>query len=147
MAPVPTGEFNGAQQAEIDRAIRNAETVCRYEFSVYVGAAQGEPRAYARQLHAALANPARSVMLLVDPAARRLEVAVVALSVVTRSNGDQYARQIEQLSTLLPADTALWIGGYTTNVFDGGSMPANCTLFSTIDDYLLRLDILQSQRD
>jgi DNA-binding transcriptional MerR regulator len=80
-------------------------------------------------------------------AARRLEVAVVALSVVTRSNGDQYARQIEQLSTLLPADTALWIGGYTTDVFDSGSVPANCTLFSTIDDYLLRLEILQSQRD
>ena len=90
MAPVPTGEFNGAQQAEIDRAIRNAETVCRYEFSVYVGAAQGEPRAYARQLHAALANPARSVMLLVDPAARRLEV--VTGEVVRRTLSDEAVR-------------------------------------------------------
>ena len=53
---MPTGEFNGAQQAEIDRAIRNAETVCRYEFSVYVGAAQGEPTSYARTLHGQLAK-------------------------------------------------------------------------------------------
>ena len=80
-------------------------------------------------------------------AARRLKVAVVALSVVTRANGEQYARQIEQLSTLLPADTAIWIGGYTTTVLEPGSVPANCTLFSTLDDYLRRLDILQSQRD
>ena len=32
------------------------------------------------------------------------------------------------------------------NVFERGGVPANCTLFSTFDDYLLRLDILQSQR-
>lgn len=87
---MPTGEFNGAQQAEIDRAIRNAETVCRYEFSVYVGAAQGEVSSYARTLHAALANPARSVLLLVDPAARHLEV--VTGATVRRTLSDEAVR-------------------------------------------------------
>ena len=31
------------QEAEIDRAIRGAETSCRFEFSVYVGAVDGRP--------------------------------------------------------------------------------------------------------
>ena len=87
---MPAGEFNAAQQAEIDRAIRTAETTCRFEFSVYVGAAQGEARPYAQRLHAALANPARSVLILVDPAARRLEV--VTGEVVRRSLDDGAVR-------------------------------------------------------
>jgi len=78
-------------------------------------------------------------------AARRLDVAVVGLSVVSRTNEYAYAQQIEQLSTLLPADTAIWIGGYNADVFDGTNIPANCTLFSNLDDYLLRLDVLQAQ--
>ena len=32
--------FSADQRYEIDRAIRGAETTCRYEFSVYVGAAE-----------------------------------------------------------------------------------------------------------
>ena len=36
---MPAGDgFSPAQRQRIDRAIREAETVCRYEFSVYVGA-------------------------------------------------------------------------------------------------------------
>jgi hypothetical protein len=29
--------FSAAERHEIDKAIRDAETMCRYEFSVYVG--------------------------------------------------------------------------------------------------------------
>lgn len=54
--------------------MRQAETTCRYEFSVYVGPAQGPARPWAQRLHAALTRPARSVLLMVDPAARVLEV-------------------------------------------------------------------------
>jgi MerR family transcriptional regulator, light-induced transcriptional regulator len=79
-------------------------------------------------------------------AARRLEVAVVALSVVSGTDEYQYAQQIEQLRTLLPADMAIWIGGYTADIFDIFSIPANCMLFANLDDYLLRLDVLQAQR-
>ena len=35
--------FTAAQRHEIDKAIRDAETLCRFEFSVYVGRADGEP--------------------------------------------------------------------------------------------------------
>ena len=70
-APVAGGEvFSSAQLAEIDRAIRGAETASRFEFSVYVGHADGESHPFARRLHASLASPDRSVLILVDPAAR-----------------------------------------------------------------------------
>jgi hypothetical protein len=66
--------FSADQRYEIDRAIRAAETVCRYEFSVYVGAAEAEAGPFAQRLHASLVAPARSVLIMVDPAARLLEI-------------------------------------------------------------------------
>jgi uncharacterized membrane protein YgcG len=72
---VPAGDgFSAQQRYEIDRAIRAAETISRHEFSVFVGASEGETGPFARRLHAALSNPARSVLVAVDPAARMLEV-------------------------------------------------------------------------
>ena len=82
--------FSASQQAEIDRAIRAAETACRFEFSVYVGAADGPTHPFAQRLHASLSSPDRSVLILVDPAARALEV--VTGSVVRRSLGDDAVR-------------------------------------------------------
>jgi hypothetical protein len=88
---VPSGEgFSSDQRYEIDRAIRAAETACRYEFSVYVGAAEGEAGPFARRLHAALVAPARSVLIMVDPAARLLEI--VTGSVVRRDLPDEQVR-------------------------------------------------------
>lgn len=66
--------FSDDQRYEIDRAIRAAETVSRYEFSVYVGGADGEAGPFAQRLHASLVAPDRSVLIMVDPAARLLEV-------------------------------------------------------------------------
>jgi hypothetical protein len=72
--PVAAGEFSSSERHEIDRAIRAAEQASRYEFSVYVGHAEGEPKAFAKRLHASLVAPPRSVLILVEPAARALEV-------------------------------------------------------------------------
>ena len=70
-----TGDaFTAGQRAEIDKAIRDAETLSRLEFSVYVGRSEGETRPFAERLHATLAAPTRSVLVLVDPAAKLLEV-------------------------------------------------------------------------
>jgi uncharacterized membrane protein YgcG len=72
---VATGDaFTAAQRAEIDKAIRDAETLSRLEFSVYVGRADGESRPFAERLHATLAAPDKSVLVFVDPAAKLLEV-------------------------------------------------------------------------
>ena len=67
-------EFTAAQRVSLDQAIRAAERVSRFEFSVFVGTAEGEPRAFARRLHSALSTPSRSVLIMVDPVARRVEV-------------------------------------------------------------------------
>ena len=84
---MPAGEvLSPARRSEIDRAIRDAETVSRCEFSVFVGSVEGDSRAYARRLHAALTAPERSVLVLVDPAARLLEI--VTGSVVRRDLDD-----------------------------------------------------------
>lgn len=88
---MPAGEgFSSAQQADIDRAIRAAETACRFEFSVFVGAVDAETKPFARRLHASLSSPDRSVLIVVDPAARRLEV--ITGSVVRRSLSDDAVR-------------------------------------------------------
>ena len=68
------GEFNSNERYQIDEAIRQAELVSRFEFSVFVGRVDGEPRAFATQLHNRLVAPPRSVLILLDPAARVLEI-------------------------------------------------------------------------
>lgn len=84
---MPGGDgFSSEQRHEIDRAIRAAETICRYEFSVYVGASEDEAGPFARRLHASLSSPARSVLVMVDPASRILEI--ITGSVVRRDLSD-----------------------------------------------------------
>ncbi len=84
---MPVGDgFTPTQKAAIDRAIRDAETTCRFEFSVYVGRAAGEPRAYATRLLASLVKPDCSVQILLDPVGKALEV--VTGSEVRRSLAD-----------------------------------------------------------
>ncbi len=67
-------EFTSAQRVALDQAIRAAEQVSRFEFSVFVGTAEGEPRTFAERLHASLSTPARSVLVMVDPSSRLLEI-------------------------------------------------------------------------
>jgi uncharacterized membrane protein YgcG len=72
---VPTGKgFTDAERHEIDKAIRDAEHICRFEFSVYVGPTEGNAREYAKRLHATLVAPRKSVMVVIDPAARALGI-------------------------------------------------------------------------
>jgi uncharacterized membrane protein YgcG len=68
--------FSSSQRQEIDKAIRDAETLSRLEFSVFVGRSEGETRPFAERLHATLVAPERSVLVLVDPAARLLEIVI-----------------------------------------------------------------------
>lgn len=75
MAPVRAGDpFSDADRRALDDTIRRAEQLCRLEFSVFVGRAEGDPRAFATSLHNTLVAPARSVLIMVDPVARALEI-------------------------------------------------------------------------
>jgi uncharacterized membrane protein YgcG len=71
---VAAGEFTATQRHEIDKAIRAAEQACRYEFSVFIGQGGEHPREFAQRLHGSLVVPDRSVLIMVDPAARAIEV-------------------------------------------------------------------------
>ena len=72
---MPAGDpFTKAERFALDDAIRKAEQASRMEFSVFVGNAEGDPRAFATSLHNSLVVPARSILILVDPTRRVLEV-------------------------------------------------------------------------
>jgi uncharacterized membrane protein YgcG len=84
---VAPGELTASERTELDRAIRSAEQASRAEFSIFIGRAGSDPRAHARLLHGSLTAPARSILILVDPSARALEV--VTGSEVRRRVSDQ----------------------------------------------------------
>jgi len=63
-----------AQRATLDVTIRKAEQACRAEISVFVGTAVGDPRAFATSLHNTLVLPARSVLIMVDPDRRVVQI-------------------------------------------------------------------------
>lgn len=63
-----------SERAALDATIRNAEQLCRAEFSVFVGSSDGEPHAYATSLHNSLVAPSRSILIMVDPTVHAIEV-------------------------------------------------------------------------
>ncbi len=73
--PVGAGDgFSSSERFALDEAIRKAEQLCRAEFSVFVGKTTGEAREFATRLHNSLVAPARSILIMVDPEQRALEV-------------------------------------------------------------------------
>ena len=87
MEQVAVGEFNSAERFQIDEAIRGAEQTSRFEFSVFVGRSGADPRAFATQLHNSLVAPSRSILIMLDPASRVLEI--VTGGTVRRNITDQ----------------------------------------------------------
>lgn len=62
------------ERAELDLAIRKAEQLCRAEFSVFIGHSDGDPHVFATSLHNSLVAPSHSILIMVDPAQRAIEV-------------------------------------------------------------------------
>ena len=72
---MPAGEgISPTERLRIERAVTVAEELSGLTFSVFLGVARGEPRAYAEQLHEGLPEPDTSVLVLCDPRARALEI-------------------------------------------------------------------------
>lgn len=80
--------FTVDQRRGIERAVSYAEDGSGLTFSVHVGPSVGDSRAYARQLLQQLPDPARSVLLLVDPGQRVLEVVTGAAAQRTLTDSD-----------------------------------------------------------
>lgn len=62
------------ERRQIDDALATAERFSGLPFQAYVGPAGQEPRAHALGLHARLARPEQSVLVLCDPERRALEI-------------------------------------------------------------------------
>lgn len=111
--PVPGGEaFSPYQRDEIARAIRDAEKLSGREFAVHVGPSEGDSRRTAERLHAALATPANSVLVHVDPQLRSLEI-VTGSAVRTQVTNRQAAL------AALSMQSALEVGDLTAGVLAG----------------------------
>ncbi|QDP95873.1 DUF5130 family protein [Microlunatus elymi] len=97
----------------IERLAHSAERTCGVQFSVFVGPAGEQPRAYAVRLHSALPQAARSVLLLVDPTDRVLEI--VSGSAVRRvlSDGDCRLAAASMQTSFVAHDIA---GGLTAGI-------------------------------
>ncbi len=109
--------LTGQERSSLDRVIRRAEETSRFEFSVYLGPAEGaDTHAYATRLHNRLVVPARSVLILVDPERRAIEVVTggevrriisdAEVSLAVAAMGDDladgnYARGLERAIDLL----------------------------------------------
>jgi len=127
---VPAGDaFSARQQDEITRALRVAEHESGLNFSVYVGALRdgstsnsaGNPgededgsfREAAQRLHAALGpDAASSVLVVVDPASRHLEIVTGAEA--RRKLGDR-----DCTLTAMSMVTAFSAGDLTGGIVDG----------------------------
>lgn len=104
---MPAGDaFSERQQDDIVRAIRLARKQSQLPVSVYVGTLEGDTRAMALQLHAALgAESVQSVLVAVDPGARRVEIVT----------GTEVRRRLDDRSATLAAMTM-------TSAFQAGDL-------------------------
>lgn len=105
--------FSAVERHEVDRSIRMAERASRFEFSVFVGSAPQESRLFAERLHQALVAPARSVLIMVDPAARLLEV-VTGLEVRRHLSDRAVELAVLQMQSAFSADDL--VGGLTRGI-------------------------------
>jgi hypothetical protein len=71
---MPTAYLTRHERFAIDLAIRHTEQLTRFEVSTFIGDCRNEPRSFARALHASLVAPDRSLLLMVDPGLRVVEI-------------------------------------------------------------------------
>jgi Domain of unknown function (DUF5130) len=105
--PVPAGEaFTADQRQEIDKAIREADRISGREFSVYVGAADGNSRQAAETMHSELPRPGNSILIYIDPVQRTLEIVTGADVRRTLSNGQVALAALTMQSAFAAGDLA-----------------------------------------
>ena len=103
------GELSERDRRSLDLAIRRAEQASRFEFSVYAGPVDGpDARSFATRLHQRLVAPARSVLVMVDP--RRRVVEVVTGADVRRTLTDEEVEAAVAAMTSTFADGTLLEG-------------------------------------
>lgn len=110
--------FSAADRAALDAAIRKAEQLSRAEFSVFLGKAEGDPHAFATRLHNSLVAPARSILIMVDPSVRAIEV-------VTGAHVRRNLSDSEVKLAVVAMQTAFAVGDLVGGLRRGVSMLAD----------------------
>lgn len=111
---MPAGNaFDNLQRYDIEQAIQHAETASGLVFSVYVGSADDEPRPYAERLHAGLPEPDRTVLVVVDPGHRWLEIVTGAEAQRELSDEDCRLASLAMTSAFAAGDLA---GGLSAGI-------------------------------
>lgn len=107
--------LSARERADIERAARRAGDLCGLTFTVLFAAAEGDVRTYAEHAHSRLDDAATTVLVLVDPAARRLEIVT----------GSRAHRQIDDRAAKLAAlamTSGFSLGDLAGGVVDGLQM-------------------------
>ncbi len=107
--------LSARERADIERAAQRAGDLAGLTFSVLFADADGDVRTYAERAHASLPHPASSVLVFLDPAARRLEIVT----------GSQAHRRIDDRAAKLAAlamTSGFSIGDLAGGVVDGLQM-------------------------
>ena len=111
-------QLSESDRLALDKSIRLAEQASRFEFSVYVGPAEGDDtRAWATRLHNRLVVPSRSVLIFVDPARRAIEV-------VTGGDVRRHLSDAEVELAVIAMSSELASGGLLSGLQRGISMLA-----------------------
>ena len=111
---MPAGDgFSRAERVALDDAIRKAEQSSRVEFSIFVGTADDETRSFATRLHNSLVAPSRSILIMVDPGRRALEIVTGAHVRRTLSDGEVELATMQMQSHFASGDL---VGGLTCGI-------------------------------
>jgi uncharacterized membrane protein YgcG len=105
--------FGPAERQTIDVALRKAEERTRLEFSVFAGESQGDTREYATRLHNSLVSPSHSVLIMLDPVRRVVEV-VTGAEVRRRLPDTRVHFAVLQMETAFAQGD--YVGGLTSGI-------------------------------
>lgn len=131
--PVPAGdEVTPDADRRLRRAVEIAEDASGLRFSLYVGPAEDDARAYALRVHGSLEDPEETVLVLCDPDSRVLEVVTGATAKRALSDRDCALAAATMRSSFVAGDI---IGGLSHGVTQMGEAARRPqTLHARTDD-------------
>jgi methanogenic corrinoid protein MtbC1 len=74
-----------------------------------------------------------------------VQVATVAISIITRPQVTDVDEQLHELRRQLPESIDIWLGGYSALHLEPGQIPGKCTLIPDLADFQRRLAALVPQ--
>lgn len=111
------GDLNPSQTEDLKRAVRMAEEDSGLQFSLYLGAADGNPRHFAENLHATLDKPESAVLVMCDPERRVLEIVTGHLARRSLTDAECQLAAVGMQSSFVGGDL---VGGLTSGLLQLG---------------------------